>query len=172
MSVVDTFKLPLLIYFIWQVSYFVKTEFVDKKKLESDQDIMTSSRWMTVKKPHPIWKFFCKRGYNISAPILLQLVQTIYTFITVLPMHFIFENFWLHCVWLSVIFVCCVWNGASYYFEAFTNNYTDRIYTVEKSSEQTSLPSTPSNIIEISSTNLSSSFIEEESSCSEISNEK
>eukprot|EP01119_Soliformovum_irregulare_P014837 TRINITY_DN4092_c4_g1_i1.p1 TRINITY_DN4092_c4_g1~~TRINITY_DN4092_c4_g1_i1.p1 ORF type:complete len:391 (-),score=63.98 TRINITY_DN4092_c4_g1_i1:81-1253(-) len=120
--------IPIGLYVFWQILYLFQVEYVDGDWINSDEDIMTSARWMSSKRPHPIWVFFHKRGAHISkATMVLVSVQFAYTFLTLLPVKFIFESFWLHSAYLSLLFIACVWNGANFYFEIFTETYTKRL---------------------------------------------
>jgi len=119
--------LALVFYAIWQVLYLVKTEIFDKEKISNDTEIMTSVKWMTEVKPHPIYKLMLKKGLAPSPVAALTLVQAIYTMLTLIPIIPIFQHFELHCIYLSLIFIVCIWNGANYYFDIFTETYTDRL---------------------------------------------
>jgi len=119
--------LAMVFYAIWQALYLVKTEVFDKEKLENDCEIMTSVKWMTQVKPHPIYKIMLKKGMAPNPVAALTGVQAIYTMLTLIPIIPIFQHFELHCIYLSLIFIVCIWNGANYYFEIFTETYTDRL---------------------------------------------
>ncbi|EGC37332.1 hypothetical protein DICPUDRAFT_24393, partial [Dictyostelium purpureum] len=123
----ENFLMPLYVYFFWQTFYYIKTEVVDRKKLANDKDIMTSSRWMSVKQPHPIYQWCQNHGYNVSPVAILMLVQLFYTLGTVITVPFIIRSFWLHTAFMIFIFVAVSWNGASYYFEVFSENYSSRL---------------------------------------------
>jgi len=66
-----TFWWPLLLYMYWQAIYIVKTEILDRHKFESDRELMTSLRWFSVKKPHPIYRLAVSRGWRIKPIVLL-----------------------------------------------------------------------------------------------------
>jgi len=127
MSSYYAFFLTMAFYSVWQIIYILKTELIDKHKLDNDKEIMTSARWMTEVKPHPIYKFLLQIGMNFQPYILLAGVQFIYTILTLLPIILVFENFELHVAYLLILFVTCVWNGASFYFEVFTETYSKRL---------------------------------------------
>jgi len=118
---------PFFFYCIWQALYLIKTEVFDREKLAHDKDIMTSVRWMTQVKPHPIYKMMLKAGLNPHPVVALVAVQGIYTFLTLLPVLVIFNNFELHCIYLATIFLVCIWNGANFYFEIFSETYSARL---------------------------------------------
>ncbi|KAN0024693.1 hypothetical protein ACTFIV_009102 [Dictyostelium citrinum] len=127
LSFKEIFFVPFMVYAFWQVFYYIKTEVVDSDKLANDKEIMTSSRWMSVKQPHPIYRWCQKNGYNVSPVVILILVQMFYTLATCISLPFLIQSFWLHTVFMIYIFVTVSWNGASYYFEVFSENYSSRL---------------------------------------------
>lgn len=129
------FGYTLVFYIIWQILYILKTEYLDKKKIENDKDIITTARFWTIIKPHPIYLWFKKKGYNFHPVIILSGCQFIYTLLTLLPIIPIYMSFELHCIYLSIIFLVCVWNGANFYFEIFTETYRKRLHRFLKEAE-------------------------------------
>eukprot|EP01113_Clastostelium_recurvatum_P046817 TRINITY_DN8260_c0_g1_i2.p1 TRINITY_DN8260_c0_g1~~TRINITY_DN8260_c0_g1_i2.p1 ORF type:complete len:401 (-),score=79.79 TRINITY_DN8260_c0_g1_i2:37-1239(-) len=132
----DTIMMPMYLYMFWQVAYYLKTELIDRKKLQSDQEIMTSSRWMSERHPHPIYKWARKRGYKWSPKGLLMIVQIVYTILSMAPLPLFINNYLLHCGFLLAIFVNLLWNGASYYFEVFSESYSKRIEALRKEAKE------------------------------------
>jgi len=129
-----SFWMPLLLYIFWQTVYVVKTELIDKKKLDSDATIMTSLRWfIRPDREHPIYKILLAKGIKINPVVLLIGIQLIYTMLTLIPMHYAYQNFYLHSGLLVFIFLACVWNGATFYFEVFSESYTKRLSSRIKS---------------------------------------
>jgi hypothetical protein len=127
-SIFNTFVASMILYVIWQVLYLLKTEVIDKKMIEKDKEIMTSARWMSEVKPHPIWKFLKKKGIHEKyANYTLVSIQFIYTMLTLLPVIPVFNSFTLHCIYLIWVSLTCVWNGAAFYFEVFTETYSKRL---------------------------------------------
>lgn len=127
LSAYESLFTPLYLYSFWQLGYYIKTEHLDHKKFANDKDLMTSSRWMTQKEPHPVYRWFVARGYKGSGQLLLMGVQLLYTLVTLLPLPLFFNSFWLHTSFLFFVFMCILWGGASYYFEAFTEGYSKRL---------------------------------------------
>jgi len=124
----DGFLYPLILYSIWQAMYTIQTEYIDKKKIEKDKDIMTSARWMSKVKPHPVWVWFHKRGApEASVHIVLAGTQFIYTMLMLAITIPLFNYFLFHAFYLSIISLICVWNGANFYFEIFTETYSKRL---------------------------------------------
>jgi len=127
MSGYYVFVLSFIFYCVWQALYLIKTEFFDKEKLARDQNIMTSVRWMTQVKPHPIYKMMLKNGIKLPPAAALTVVQGFYTFLTLLPIIPVFQYHDLHVIYLCLIFLVCIWNGANFYFSSFTETYADRL---------------------------------------------
>lgn len=132
MTARDYLMTPIYMYLFWQAGYYVKTELIDKAKLEGDKDIMTSSRWMTQKEPHPVYKWLVKRGYRGSGTTVLMACQLMYTVFTLLPLPLLFSSYWLHTAFLLFVFASVLWGGASYYFEVFTESYSKRLVIDER----------------------------------------
>jgi len=122
------FIYALVYYAAWQAYYLLQTEVIDKKKLDNDVDIMTSARWMSQVKPHPIWVYLRKRGVSEkSAAAALVGTQFCYTILTLMPVIPIYTYFPLHCLYLGTVILTCVWNGANFYFEIFSETYSKRL---------------------------------------------
>jgi hypothetical protein len=129
-----SFWMPLMLYSFWQALYIFKTELVDKKKLDSDKNIMTSLRWFIREdRPHPIYKALLVNGIHIKPLVLLVLIQFTYTILTLIPMHFAYQNFYVHSAFLFLVFCACTWYGATFYFEVFSESYAKRLSTRMKS---------------------------------------
>lgn len=117
----------LVLYCFWQLIYLVKTEVLDKKKLNSDDQLMTSLRWLAYKKPHPIYRAIRKAGYNPDPVALLVVFQFFYSALIALPMFIAYHWRTFHEAYLMLVFVVAVLNGAQFYFEVFTESYTKRL---------------------------------------------
>ncbi|GAM21974.1 hypothetical protein SAMD00019534_051490 [Acytostelium subglobosum LB1] len=122
----ETYLVPIYLYTFWQVLYYVKTEVIDEIKLADDPDIMTSSRWMSIKQPHPIYKALVSKGINVSPVLVLMLSQLVYTLGTLITLPLMMQSFVAHSLFLFFILVTVSWNGANYYFEVFSENYNKR----------------------------------------------
>ncbi len=104
---------------------------------------MTSVKWLTEVKPHPIYKAIKKAGIKIPPVYCLVLVQGIYTPLTLLPNLLIFEYFELHVLYIAFVFIVCVWNGANFYFEIFSETYSDRLQRFLQDSKKEKLEKSP-----------------------------
>lgn len=64
---------------------------------------------------------------NLYIIFIKKVTQFIYTILTLLPIIPIFYSFALHVIYLSTIFLICIWNGANFYFDIFTETYSKRL---------------------------------------------
>eukprot|EP01116_Phalansterium_solitarium_P022269 TRINITY_DN7293_c0_g1_i1.p1 TRINITY_DN7293_c0_g1~~TRINITY_DN7293_c0_g1_i1.p1 ORF type:complete len:492 (-),score=145.12 TRINITY_DN7293_c0_g1_i1:340-1815(-) len=111
----------------WQTLYLIKTEYVDKQKLSGDKKYMYSARWLAEVKPHPFYMWFIKKGFKPNPIVFLAVVQYLVLLMSLVPVIIVFQSFTMHCLWLSVLFLCCVWNGANFYFDVFSVTYSKRL---------------------------------------------
>jgi len=125
----ENFVFPTIAYLVWQIFYSLKTEVISKQKIV-DEKIMTSSQWLSGKKPHPIYKWSVNTlGYTPNPAVLLAVVQFVYNEMSFLPVILAYRYFWFHIALLFWVFLTAVWNGASFYFEIFTESYSKRLET-------------------------------------------
>ena len=117
---------PFAYYALWQVIYLIKTEWWSKQKLAYNPELMTSLRWMTKKKTSKSYRILSLFGeeHQLSAFVLLQAICTISTF---LIMPLLWHSMWLHGIYLFIIFVIALTNGATYYFHVFSVRYIEEV---------------------------------------------
>ena len=110
---------PIICYSWWQIVYVLKTEILDRKRFDEDTELITSLRWMTNHKPHPIYKWVRKQswGHYIPSLAIIIIVQLIYTIITIVPTFFFLQYQRLNELWLIFLFAMACWNGSRFYFE-------------------------------------------------------
>jgi hypothetical protein len=133
--------LPLIFYVVWQVFYFVKTEVLDKKKLDADPALATSLRWLARS-----GKGFL-HDLAHSAVVALGLLkpdekfdpdsyvtkftfigaQFLYTVIALLPTKLMYDYYYVHAAFLGFFFVAATWNGSAFYIEVFSVRYQRKI---------------------------------------------
>lgn len=63
---------PIVFYILWQVFYSLKTDFLDRHKLDNDPDMITSSRWLSEIRPHPLYLMVLKKGIKLPPPLVLS----------------------------------------------------------------------------------------------------
>jgi len=117
----------LLFYGYWQFLYCIKTEWIDAHKFRKDETLMSSARWLSSVRPHPIYRAILKRGYNVTPIQVLVPFQLLYTILTFVPVTLMYKYEWAHLLGILVAFGSSTWFGASYYFETFTDNYSKRL---------------------------------------------
>lgn len=126
-----------IMYLFWQFLYYYKTEVQDKAFLDANPEVVTSLRWLASDKKNGMARFVlnvCRKAgifakdedYNpaeFKTLMVFMVTQFIYTVVTMLPVPFIFNSFPLQICFISFIFTCVVYNGASYYIEVFSKRY-------------------------------------------------
>uniref|UniRef100_A0A7S2Q1C6 Glycerophosphocholine acyltransferase 1 n=1 Tax=Skeletonema marinoi TaxID=267567 RepID=A0A7S2Q1C6_9STRA len=125
-TLIDFWWNPFVYYAIWQALYLVKTEIVSKKKLDYNTSIMTSLRWMVRKKTSASYKLLSRFGEHNQLPTFVC-IQAVYTLATFLLCPLLWHSIWLHFIYILVIFIIALANGASYYFHVFAKQYINEI---------------------------------------------
>ena len=131
----QAWRLCFYFYAFWQLAYVVKTEVIDKARFERDEQLMTSARWMTRKKPHPIYQFVSRNRTRVPFGqfltdypfVILIAVQVAYTVLTIMPSAVLYHSFEIHTALLLAMFLISTWNGANFYFDVFARNYAKRL---------------------------------------------
>ena len=128
-------------YLFWQICYFTKTEIMDKMKLDSRPDLLTSLRWMSSDKKNFFAKFvlgICKRlGFlkldehfdsnTMKTKMIFMGAQFIYSVVTFLPTLILYNSQLCHGLFIIFIFLASAFNGASFYIEVFSKVYQLKI---------------------------------------------
>jgi len=129
--------LPLGLYSAWQLTYWFITEGVLKSQLDADPTLITSLRYLANDKKNAfrnlnikllLWLGVAQPDEDLDADsvkikVIFALIQFIYTLVTILPTYFLFDNYLLTCIYISLMYSCGTWNGASYYIEVFAERY-------------------------------------------------
>jgi hypothetical protein len=131
---------PVLTYILWQLLYFVKTEVVDKDKIDNDPELSTSLRVLTGDERRAINKTVVKVCRHLrvfgkdetfdlvnkpaKAKAIYMSSQLVYTTVALLPVRFIYASYWLHVGFLVSLLCICVHNGSAYYIQVFSRQYT------------------------------------------------
>lgn len=124
-------------YLFWQVMYYLKTEVLDKEKLDADLEIQTSLRWISTDKKNSFTNFVLKllRLIGIMKPdevfqpttfktkLTFMTSQFIYTLLTFSVAPLVYYSKTLHLYAIGVIFIISTYLGASYYIEIFSQRY-------------------------------------------------
>ncbi|CAM9252273.1 unnamed protein product, partial [Ectocarpus fasciculatus] len=124
-------------YLFWQVMYYVKTEVLDKEKLDADMEIQTSLRWISTDKKNPFTNMVLRglRKVGIMGPdevfvpttfktkFVFMSSQFVYTLLTFSVAPLVYYSKTLHLYSIGVIFIISTYLGASYYIEIFSKRY-------------------------------------------------
>eukprot|EP01135_Chromosphaera_perkinsii_P007810 Nk52_evm2s1020 gene=Nk52_evmTU2s1020 len=114
MSFRDYVIVPMVVYAVWQISYIMKTEFVDKMKFQKDVKIQTSFRWLSQSQGHPVYRICSKFPPKYRLYVFCA-IQMLFTAVTSLPTKYFFESFVLHTCFVIFVTLTAIWNGAGYY---------------------------------------------------------
>lgn len=111
---------PMCFYFLWQVYYTIRIDWLTSQTIE-ENDMWTSFRYMTSDRNRDTWMYrICHScGPKWSRPIY-KLVQAGYTTLTLLPVKFIYEYQLFHFLFYMGMYLVCIWNGATFYFNQFS----------------------------------------------------
>ena len=124
-------------YIVWQTLYYVKTEVIDKEKLDGNPKLVTSLRWLSADKKNSMGRAvlkLCRSIYlfgpteeydstTVKTKLVFMSSQFIYTVITFTPTVFLYSSQSLHLCYIIFIFTMAVYYGASYYIEIFSARY-------------------------------------------------
>ncbi|KJE92553.1 membrane transporter [Capsaspora owczarzaki ATCC 30864] len=105
---------PLVIYAIWQLSYFLKTEYVDHAKIAANVRLKTSYRWLSSSRGHISYRIMNKFDRRFW-PTVYMGIQLLFTVLTILPTILFFQSFVMHTIFLLGLLLAALWNGANYY---------------------------------------------------------
>jgi len=131
LTFLSTTLIPVVPYVLWQFTYFVKVQLVDKYKFLIDPDYMTSFKYLVEQKHSSVYRIvniFGKRHRIVMYGIL----QLVYTVICILPTKWFYESFWLHTLYITAMGITCCWNGANFYIEVFSIQYQKNLMECEK----------------------------------------
>lgn len=136
----EAIAVPMLFYGMWQIAYLIKTEVIDRKRMDSDAEIVTSARWLTRNRPHAAYLWLRKRGVTLHENLILVLFQLGYTLVTLLPPLLLFAHQLSNQVALLLVLIFATWNGANFYFEIFSERYRQRLLKKDVSHEDDAKP--------------------------------
>ncbi|KAF0977873.1 hypothetical protein FDP41_003195 [Naegleria fowleri] len=119
--------LPHLGFFLfWLVSYYLKTELVDKRFLQKRTHFITSYRWITeMDKKSKSYQLGQK--FNPQARLFAFMAfQLFFHLLTVIPTTFMFNNIYINAAILLFNYVVMVHNGSNFYFEKFVSMVAEK----------------------------------------------
>lgn len=135
-----------LIYLFWQTCYFLKTEVIDKDKLDKNPELLTSLRWLSTDTKNPMARAVLKilKYMGIFQPnedydsrtaktkIVFMGSQFVYTFVTFLITPILYRSHIAHLGYIILIFISSVYNGASFYIDIFSKRYQRKMENLIK----------------------------------------
>lgn len=132
-------KIAIGIYIFWQIIYLIKTELIDKEKLDTHPNLMTSLRYMSTSRSNTTSRFILKLlrkinifgeneeyARNIKTKLVFTSCQFMFTLTTFIPAIWLYSNQNLHLSLIILIFAIAVYNGASFYIEIFSKRYINQ----------------------------------------------
>ena len=137
---------PMFAYLFWQALYLVKTEYMDKGKLDQDPELMTSLRWLASDRKSSANKSALRMMRKIGlfgedeffdagstkTKFVFVMLQLGYTIITFIPIPLCYSNYYAHTALMWIAFGSSVYNGAVYYIDVFSRRYVERLQIAEE----------------------------------------
>jgi hypothetical protein len=124
-------------YVSWQIFYYLKTEWLDRDKLDSNPHLLTSLRWLSKDEKNLIARkvlWLCRRvgifgrrekydSTQLKTKLVFMGTQFTYTVTSFLPTYLLYQSEHMHLAFLAVIMTVSIYYGASYYIEVFSERY-------------------------------------------------
>ncbi|KAH7830368.1 putative membrane transporter [Monocercomonoides exilis] len=151
------FFLHLLLYFVWQISYYVKVMLIDARYLEQHQEFVFSERKLTnrLKTGSFLYKLYFEWSHSRWVKgTWYTLCQFVFTFLTTLPGILMFQSFFFHTLAILFGLAVATWNGANFYIARIIKAKADKPASSSSSTAATSssLPSSSSSTSSSSAT--------------------
>lgn len=135
-----------LAYIFWQVSYYIKTEIMDRDKLDRSPELATSLRWLSTDTKNALARAVLKflRSVRIFGPtedydaktfktkIVFMSTQFVYTLLTFSITPFLYKSQAFHICYIIFIFSVSVYYGASFYIDVFSKRYDHQLESLKE----------------------------------------
>ena len=135
----------MLFYFVWQAVYLFLTEHVLADYIRSDPEIIISMRYLARDKKnvmHKLVKRISRRlgimgkdedyqPESLKTKAIFLVAQFLYTMLTLLPTPFLYSSYHLSLAWFALLYGWCIWRGASFYIEIFSERYKLKFVTAD-----------------------------------------
>jgi len=127
---------PHMVFFVfWEICYYLKTEVIDKDRLDADERLITSFRYLKKSAESKEQKSIGYRFMTAFGPkyqvLMFMIIQGMYHLTTILTVKFMYEYMYFHLLVISAVFSICVWNGSTFYIVKFTVAYQKRMAQLE-----------------------------------------
>jgi len=143
---ISDYFIALCLYMFWQFAYLLKTEFLDKDRLDQHPELLTSLRWMAKDTKNAFARMFLnlfrrlrvfRRDEEFDARSLktksvFVFAQLLFTLVAFLPTPFMYHSGTFHLAYILLIITSSVFNGASFYIEVFSKRYQNHIVKIEE----------------------------------------
>merc|ERR1712241_493736 len=146
LSLTDLMTVPLLMYLLWQAGFLLATELLLADKLRADPTLVTSVRYLAQDKKngmHQLTKRVMRRlgvmapqedfdSEQLKSEVIFQIVQGVYSIAVCLPTMWLYSSYYLSVLYICFIYLWCIWRGATYYIEIFSERYKMKFVAIEK----------------------------------------
>eukprot|EP00033_Pygsuia_biforma_P003573 GCRY01003909.1.p1 GENE.GCRY01003909.1~~GCRY01003909.1.p1 ORF type:complete len:377 (+),score=89.11 GCRY01003909.1:237-1367(+) len=106
----ETFIFALMLYCLWQYSYYMKTEHIDRQKFAKKPNLETSLRWLTKESTSLIARV--SHALHLKPVYGFMLIQLLYTTVCVLTAAWMYTHFLVHLLCILAVFFFSITNGA------------------------------------------------------------
>ncbi|EFA80194.1 hypothetical protein PPL_07016 [Heterostelium album PN500] len=125
----DSLFIPLGFYLAWQTCYLYVMKL--RKNTIKERNYITSLSFLT----NHTGQHLINKVLNILPTkkiYVFILSQFLYTVLTILPCKFYYNNEYLHLGFIFTMLLVCLWNGANYYIEFFSQHYVNQLKEKEE----------------------------------------
>lgn len=142
----DLTLLPAGLYLAWQLGFFFMTEFWFADRLASDPTLVTSVRYLAKDKKngmHQLSKNLMRKlgvmgktedfdSEQLKSKMIFFTVQGVYSVLVCIPTKWLYSSYHLSVLYISFIYLWCIWRGGTYYIEIFSERYKMKFVAIEK----------------------------------------
>ena len=117
-------------YAVWQISYHIFISVRRAEKIAAGRP--TSFTWLR-KSYSKTWigRFVLRQPNALQEPTFMM-IQYVYALLTVLPCPVWFYYRWASAVFLFVVFLWSIWNGANYYMDVFGKRFQKELEQLKR----------------------------------------
>jgi len=142
----DLLVMPTLMYLVWQIFFLYVTEVMLVEKIKADPTLVTSVRYLANDKKnsmHKLTKRVMKRlgimgpteefnSEELKSKIIFYATQGIYSIVVCIPTMWLYSNYYTSVLYISLIYLWCIWRGGTYYIEVFSERYKMKFIHVKE----------------------------------------
>jgi hypothetical protein len=137
--IAEPFLCGALVYMLWQAAYayFILVQRADKVYKHGHA---TSFTWLLADYMKNKQDLFLTRVFQKvpsgAQPLLFMLVNFVYALVTSIPTILYYRYFWLHTLFICLLIMVSIFNGADYYIEVFSRRYTIELARLELAAKE------------------------------------